>query len=107
MCQGPERVGNGFWQPVCAVCDRVRIGTEEFSTMTPRELLEKETRISVGSYENYYETELKQELVEQYKVEECEGLLLSPRARRFEDGSLQVCTCCERSLQRDHDSPPK
>ena len=103
----------GYWQPICAVCDRVQIGSASFSSMSKKELLECETRLSVASYQEFYETTLNPELVLQYEVKGCEGLLLSTnsRPRPLEDDSLPeslpVCTSCKTSLLSNYRSPPK
>ena len=92
---------------MCAVCDTVRIGCKELTPMSQEELLSKETRISLGSFEEHYDMRLHPELVSQYEREGFEGLLLSPRAREFDDGSVEVCESCRNSLRRRQESPPK
>ena len=94
-------------QHVCAVCDTVRIGSKELTSMSEEELLSKETRIGLGAFREHYGIELHPELVRQYEREGLEGLLLSPRARKLDDGSVEVCESCRNSLRRSQESPPK
>ena len=96
-----------YWQQICAVCDRVQIGSAKFSFMTKKELLECKTRLSVVSYQEFYKTTLNPVLVSQYKVNGYKGLLLSKNLRCLDEESLQVCTSCKTSLQSNHKSPPK
>ena len=102
---GSEKTG--YWQRICAVCDRVQIGSAKFSSMTKKELLECKTRLSVASYEDFYKTTLNPVLVSQYEVDGCKGLLLSTNSRCLDEESLQVCTSCKMSLQNNYKSPPK
>ena len=94
-------------QHVCAVCDTVRIGSKELTSMSEEELLSKETRIGLGAFQEHYGIELHPDLVRQYEREGLEGLLLSKRARKLDDGSVEVCESCKNSLRRNQESPPK
>ena len=106
-----ERINNNDpnkrQQHVCTVCDTVRIGSKKLVAMSREELLSKETRIGLGSFQEHYEMELHPELVRQYKRVGLEGLLLSPRARELKDGSVEVCESCRNSLRRSQESPPR
>ena len=93
--------------PVCAVCDTVGIGSKELTSMSKEELLSKETRISLGSFEEHYDMKLHPDLVKQYERAGLEGLLLSPRARELDDKSVEVCESCRNSLRRSQESPPR
>ena len=94
-------------QHVCAVCDTVRIGSKELTSMSEEELLSNETRIGLGAFQEHYGIELHPDLVRQYEREGLEGLLLSKRARELDDGSVEVCESCKNSLRRIQESPPK
>ena len=50
-------------QHVCAVCDTVRIGSKELTSMSEEELLSKETRIGLGAFQEHYGIELHPDLV--------------------------------------------
>ena len=56
-------------QHVCAVCDTVRIGSKELTSMSEEELLSKETRIGLGAFQEHYGIELHPDLVRQYERE--------------------------------------
>ena len=94
-------------QHVCAVCDTVRIGSKELTSMSEEELLSNETRIGLGAFQEHYGIELHPDLVRQYKRVGLEGLLLLPRARKLNDGSVEVCESCRNSLRRNQESPPR
>ena len=94
-------------QHVCAVCDTVRIGSKKLTSMSEEELLSKETCIGLGAFQEHYGIELHPDLVRQYEREGLEGLLLSKRARKLDDGSVEVCESCKNSLRRIQESPPK
>ena len=94
-------------QHVCAVCDTVRIGSKKLTSMSKEELLSNETRIGLGAFQEHYGIELHPDLVRQYEREGLEGLLLSKRARKLDDGSVEVCESCKNSLRRIQESPPK
>ena len=94
-------------QQVCTVCDTVRIGSKELTSMSKKELLSNETRIGLGAFQEHYGIELHPDLVRQYEREGLEGLLLSKRARKLDDGSVEVCESCKNSLRRIQESPPK
>ena len=98
---------NKLQQQVCAVCDTVRIGSKELTSMSKKELLSNETRIGLGAFQEHYGIELHPDLVRQYEREGLEGLLLSKRARKLDVGSVEVCESCKNSLRRIQESPPK
>ena len=104
---GIARFEDKLQWPVCAVCDTVGLGSKELTSMSKEELLSKETRISLGSFEEHYDMKLHPDLVKQYEREGLEGLLLSPRARELDDKSVEVCESCRNSLRRSQESPPR
>jgi hypothetical protein len=57
-------------------------------------------RLSVDSYEEYYETTLKQEVIKQYQsnVDDFKGMLLSPQSRKYPDG-YATCSVCFSGMQ--------
>jgi hypothetical protein len=67
-------------------------------------------RLSVDSYEEYYETTLKPEVTKQYQinVDDFEGMLLSPRSRKYLDG-YATCSVCFSGMQSHmaKRTPPK
>jgi hypothetical protein len=94
---------------VCIVCDRFIIGMEPVFGITSEKLRKHTHRIGVASYNEYYGTTLKSELVRQYSVEGLSGLLLSPRARCRGD-QYDICNACNGAMNkqsRKRDSPPK
>ena len=94
---------------VCIICDRFIIGTEAIHKLTKEQILLHERRLSVASYEEYYETKLKSELTKQYEVNDLKGMLLSPRSRRYCNG-YATCTVCNSAMQNSMASkktPPK
>ena len=94
---------------VCIICDRFIIGTEAIHKLTKEQILLHKRRLSVASYEEYYETKLKSELTKQYEVNDLKGMLLSPRSRRYCNG-YATCTVCNSAMQNSMASkktPPK
>jgi hypothetical protein len=94
---------------VCIICDRFIIGTEAIHKLTKQQILLHERRLSVASYEEYYETKLKTEVTKQYEVNGLKGMLLSPRSRRYCNGYAS-CTVCNSGMQASMASkktPPK
>ena len=94
---------------MCIICDRFIIGTEAIHKLTKEQILLHERRLSVASYEEYYETKLKSELTKQYEVNDLKGMLLSPRSRRYCNG-YATCTVCNSAMQNSMASkktPPK
>jgi len=63
---------------VCIICDRFIIGTEAIHKLTKELILLHERRLSVASFEEYYETKLKSDVTKQYEVNDLKGMLLSP-----------------------------
>ena len=53
---------------VCIICDCFIIVTEAIHKLTKEQILLHERRLSVASYEEYYETKLKSKLTKQYEV---------------------------------------
>jgi hypothetical protein len=66
---------------VCIICDRCIIGTEAIRKLTKGQISLHKKRLSVDSYEEYYETTLKPEVIKQYQIngDDFKGMLLSPR----------------------------
>jgi hypothetical protein len=97
---------------VCVVCDELIIGMEDIKWLSKEDILNNKHRLSVESYEMHYRIDLKDELVLQYQVQDCElhGILLSPRAR-FKDNSYCSCLTCHNSLvcgsAEEKENPPK
>ena len=106
---------NEYRAAVCVLCDRLIIGCESIHKITAESLRsqEKKTRISVKSYEDYHQVNLKDELISQYQISghDLEGLLLSPRAKETttRDGrvAFEACSSCYNAWQTEFDSPPK
>jgi hypothetical protein len=53
---------------VCVICDCFVIGTEKICKLKPEQISSHGHRLSVKSYEDWYETKLKPELRQQYQV---------------------------------------
>jgi hypothetical protein len=53
---------------VCIICDRCIIGTEAICKLTKEQISLHKKRLSVDSYEEYYETTLKPEVTKQYQI---------------------------------------
>jgi hypothetical protein len=83
---------------VCIICDRFIIGTEIIHKLTKEQILLLERRLSVASYEEYYETKIKSEVTKQYEVNGLKGMILSPRSRRYCNG-YATCTVCNSGMQ--------
>ena len=85
---------------VCIICDRCIIGTEAIRKLTKAQILLHKKRLSVDSYEEYYETTLKPEVTKQYQinVDDFKGMLLSPRSRKYLDG-YSTCSVCFSGMQ--------
>jgi hypothetical protein len=97
---------------VCVACDELIIGMEEIKWLGKEDILNNKHRLSVEAYEMHYRIDLKDELVLQYQVQDCDlhGILLSPQAR-FKDNSYCSCLTCYNSLvcgsAEEKDNPPK
>lgn len=101
---------NGKHQaPVCVICDRLIIGVEKIHPIDMDKILMHKHRLSIESYEKFYQLTMNPILAEQYRVEGLEGILLSPRSRRTGD-SFECCSECFSSLKpskRSLKTPPK
>jgi hypothetical protein len=53
---------------VCVVCDRFIIGTETIHFLSKNNIIAHERRLSVESYERYYDTKLKPKMRSQYMI---------------------------------------
>jgi hypothetical protein len=96
---------------VCIICDRCIIGTEAIRKLTKAQISLHKKRLSVGSYEEYYDTILKPEVIKQYQinVDDFKGMLLSPRSRKYPDGyaTCSVCFSGMQSHMATKKNPPK
>ena len=63
---------------VCIICDRFIIGTETIHKLTKEDIGAHSERLGVKSYEEYYQTTLKEEVKRQYRVQGLQDMLLSP-----------------------------
>jgi len=110
-----DEKGEGIFQAhVCIACDRHIIGTEEICYLTKVQLTKNTHRIGVKSYDEFYHEKhsfpkLHSKLVEQYKVDDMEGLLLSQRSQYNSlHGGYETCKSCFDSLKKSSTkSPPK
>ena len=96
---------------VCIICDRCIIGTEAIRKLTKAQISLHKKRLSVDSYEEYYETTLKPEVTKQYQIniDDFKGMLLSPRSRKYLDG-YATCSVCYSGMQSHmatKKNPPK
>jgi hypothetical protein len=94
---------------VCIICDCCIIGTEAIHKLTKEQFLLHKKRLSVESYEEYYETKLKSEVTKQYEVSGLKGMLLSPWSRRYSNG-YSTCSVCNSGMQKSiatKKTPPK
>ncbi len=80
---------------VCIICDHCIIGTEAIRKLTKEQILLHRKRLSVDSYEEYYETTLKPEVTKQCQinVDDLKGMLLSPRSRKYPDRYATYSVC--------------
>jgi len=96
---------------VCVICDCFVIGTEKICKLKPEQISSHGHRLSVKSYEEWYETKIKPELIKQYHInaEGLQDLLLSPRSMKKRDG-YATCEKCFNGM-RPHltstKAPPK
>eukprot|EP00956_Cyclotella_meneghiniana_P035720 scaffold117604_cov30-Cyclotella_meneghiniana.AAC.1 len=65
-------------------------------SMTAEEVRRHRERLSVQSYEAYYDISLRDSLKREYTVSGFEGMLLSPRSRKVARGRYAVCNDCKR-----------
>jgi len=94
---------------VCVICDRFIIGTETIHKLTKKEIGAHSGRLGVKSYEEFYQTTLKDEVTRQYRVPGLQHMLLSPRSRKYPDG-YATCSVCYNAMQPQMASkknPPK
>ena len=94
-----QRADGNHQATVCVVCDQVIIGDEKVCMITKDKLKQNHHRISVEAYQNFYGTELHPLLIQQYMVENLQGLLLSPRAYRDGD-KFECCASCYSSMNK-------
>ena len=76
------------------------MGMEKVEIIEKQQLLINSAKLSVSSYEEYYDgVPLHPELVRQYQVadDDLKHLLLSPRSRLHQNG-YECCESCYRSL---------
>ncbi len=73
---------------MCIICDCFIVSTETIHKLKKEEISARSKRLSVESYEKYYDTTLKPEVVKQYQmnVDGLKGMLLSLWARKYRDG---------------------
>ena len=96
---------------VCVVCDQFIIGTETIYYLSKNNISAHGRRLSVESYERYYDTKLKPEVRNQNVINDVDlkVLLLSPRSRKTSKGYL-TCSCYFSGMQPNmvnKKSPPK
>ena len=97
---------------VCLICDCFLMGAypNEVPSMSTEEVRQHRERLSVQSYEAYYDISLKESLKREYTVPGFEGMLLSTRSRKVARGRYAVCKDCKRSMKKEHanrKTPPK
>ena len=93
-----HRGNNNHQALVCVICDRLIIGTERIHSLTKERILENQIRLSVKTYEEFYDGQtLNQILVQQYFIHSLPGLLLSPRSYQ-EGNNFEACSSCYSSL---------
>jgi hypothetical protein len=94
---------------VCIICDRFIIGTETIHKLTKADIGKHSGRLGVKSYEEFYQTTLKDEVKRQYRVQGLQDMLLSPRSRKYPDG-YATCSVCYTGMQPQmacKKTPPK
>ena len=94
---------------VCIICNRFIIGTETIHKLTKEDIGVHSGRLGVKSYEEFYETILKDEVKRQYRVQGLQDMLLSPRSRKYPDG-YATCSICYSAMQPQmacKKTPPK
>jgi hypothetical protein len=89
---------------VCVICDQFIIGTEAIHYLSKNNIIAHERRLSVESYERYYDTKLKPEVISQYMINDgdLKHLLLSPQSRNSSKG-YTTCSCCFSLHATKHD----
>ena len=94
-----HRGNNKHQASVCIICDRFIIGIEILHKLSKERILEKSHRLSVETYQEFYDGEdLNPNLVREYHGVGLSGLLLSPRAYRDGD-TFECCSQCFSSLK--------
>ncbi len=85
---------------ICVICDRFIIGTEKNHHLSKDDIGAHSQRLSVKSYESYYQTELVPEVRKQYMINDgkLKDLLVSPRAKKNHNG-YSTCSCCFSGMQ--------
>ena len=79
---------------VCVTYDQVIIGTEHMCCLSKEHILENQYRLSVQTYDNFYDNEFNPIiLVQQYQVDDLRYLLLSPRAHQ-NGNTFDACSSC-------------
>ena len=94
---------------VCIICNRFIIGMETIHKLTKEDIGVHSGRLGVKSYEEFYQTTLKDEVKRQYRVQGLQDMLLSPRSRKYPDG-YATCSICYSAMQPQMASkktPPK
>ncbi len=94
---------------VCIICDCFIIGTETIHKLTKEDIGSHSGRLGVKSYEEYYQTTLKDKVKRQYQVQGLQDMLLSPRSRKYPDG-YATCSVCYPGMQPQmayKKTPPK
>ena len=100
---------------ICVVCDELIIGLEPLKVLLTDDIVRNRDRISIDSFESHYRVELSDDLRSQYQIDDeaLYGLLLSPRARKFEKPrpSYTCCCKCHKSMtspsKEEKINPPK
>jgi hypothetical protein len=85
---------------VCVLCYWFIIGTETIYYLLQNNISAHGRRLSVESYEKYYDTKLNSEVRNQYVINnvDLKVLLLSPRSRKISKG-YSTCSCCFSGMQ--------
>ncbi len=94
---------------VCIICDRFIIDTETIHKLTKEDICAHSERLSVKSYEEYYQTTLKAEVKKQYQIQGLQDMLLSPRSRKNPDvyATCSVCYTRMKPQMASKRTPPK
>ena len=97
---------------VCIVCDCFLMGSypDGVPSLSVEEIRQHRDRLSIHSYETFYNITLKDSLVREYTVPGLEGMMLSTRSRKVARGRYATCKECKRSMKKEHTNkktPPK
>ena len=98
---------------VCVVCDCFMIGVEKICWLSQKQLIAKESYLSVSHHEATANKRIPIALRNQYKIENDDtlsSLLLSPRAG-VKDGKYMACSTCfihvsNKKIQQTHQNLP-